>query len=71
LGEIFDELSTDEDYSELCLDTWDKLSLYENKKLTNYSDLRIRITSCDPNNLEGIVCASELDREDFISKIFI
>lgn len=67
MGEIFDELSADSDYSELCLDTWDNISLYENKKLTNYADLRIRITSCDPNNLEGIVCASEWAREDFIS----
>ena len=59
------------DYSELCVDSWEGVSLYENKKLTNYADLRIRITNCDPNNLENIICESEEAREEFISQIFI
>ena len=44
--------------------------LYENKKLTNYADLRIRINACSLNNLENIICESEEEREKFISHIF-
>lgn len=71
MGKVFDELSAEGDYSELCVDSWEGVSLYENKQLTNYADLRIRITNCDPNNLENIICESEEAREEFISQIFI
>lgn len=63
LGEVYDELSAESDYSELCIDSWEGILLYENKKLTNYADLRIRINACNPNNLENITCESDEARE--------
>ena len=67
LGEVYDEISAEHDYSELCIDNWEGILLYENKKFTNYADLRIRIIACNKNNLENIICESDETREKFIS----
>ncbi len=48
LGEQFDEKSKEQDYSELCINDWSGHSIFENRKLTYYKDLRIFIEACDP-----------------------
>ena len=50
LGDSFEDAASTEKYNELCVDTWENITLSENKKVTTYSDLRIYVKKCDPKN---------------------
>ena len=36
LGDSFEDASTVDNYNELCIDTWENMTLSENKKVTTY-----------------------------------
>ena len=51
LGDSFEEAASLPNYNELCVDTWENITLSENKKVTTYQDIRIEVKNCiEPNN---------------------
>jgi len=56
LGDLFDEKNKSLDYSELCVNDWSNITISESRMLDFYTDLRILVTECEPNNNQNILC---------------
>lgn len=68
-GEAFDELVSLPDYNELCVNSWDGLAIQENKKMTTFTDFRMRMISCKNVTSTGQPCAPVEEREKFMLSV--
>ena len=68
-GEIYDELVSIPGYNELCVDTWENVIIWGIKKMTSFTDFRIRAIACDNKTKEGEPCAPLQEINEFMAGV--